>query len=368
MRVRWSRGGAVHDSRSEIPVWPGEDAGGSGPGARVHLAMPKPRTAGFKGFVKNLVMRLARPALLPLHQRIDRLEARLALVRLDAAKYRGELEYWRWLIKKGGSEKQHGEPFAVVFGRWQRHRLLKLAAYLDLPQDDRPGNIDDWCAQKSVVEIGAGPYPAVAAARQGWKRCVAVDPLAKGYVEEGLLPAACERVTYIEAPGEAVPLPANFADLVICENCLDHVSDPAAVVREMFRLLRPGGHAWFFVDLSEHRDYMHPHPMTEARVRELFAEFAMVGQELTPHKAHPKAYAGLRVLFRKPAAAPEPTVHGAPRPGTSGVEIKSRPAAPNFQIKGQEGPPVAAASANGTGLHNGHVVTAGGVQAPAGAR
>lgn len=334
------------------PVGPRRFPRGGMAGSAYTCPMPKPRKAGFKGFVKNLVMRSMRPGLMPIHHRLDRLEAQLTQSRMDAAKYRGEMDYWRWLIKKGGSEKQHGEPFAVVFGRWQRHRLLKLAKCLDLPHDDRPGNIDDWCAQRSVVEIGAGPYPAVAAARKGWKRCVAVDPLAKGYVEEGLLPPACEGVTYIEAPGEAIPLPSNFSDLVICENCLDHVSDPEAVVREMYRLLKPGGYVWFFVDLSEHRDFMHPHPMTEERVRKLFSEFAEIATEMTPHKAHPKAFAAMRVLFRKPAVAPEPKVFGAPRPATVGVEVKSRPAAPVFKIKGQEEPPQAAAG--GEGGCNGH--------------
>jgi len=323
--------------------------------------MPKPRKAGFKGFIKNLLMRAMRPGLMPLHNRIDRLEAQLAAARLDAAKYRGEIDYWRWLIKKGGSEKQHGEPFAVIFGRWQRHRLLKLAAFLDIPQDDRPGNIDDWCTKRSVVEIGAGPYPAIAAAKNGWKRCVAVDPLAKGYVEEGAPTPACDSVTYIEAPGEAIPLPANFADLVICENCLDHVSDPAAVVREMYRLVKPGGYVWFFVDLSEHRDFMHPHPMNEKRVADLFSEFKVVATEMTPHKAHPKAFAAMRVLYRKPALAPEPAVYGAPRPATVGVEIKARPAAPAFKLKGQEEPPAAqtpapAGSAAHAPSRNGHPV------------
>lgn len=301
--------------------------------------MSKARSPGFKGFVKNLAMRAMRPGIMPLHARFDRLEAQLGLARLEAAKYKGELDYWRWLIKKGGSEKQHGEPFAVVFGRWQRHRLLKLAEWLGLPGDDRPGNIDDWCAQRSVIEIGAGPYPAVAAAGKGWKRCVAVDPLAKGYVEEGLLPAACDAVTYIEAQGESIPLPADFADLIVCENCLDHVSDPASVVREMFRLLKPGGHIWFFVDLSNHRDFMHPHPMTEERVSELFSGFVLVGQELTPHKAHPKAYAGLRALLRKPSHAPEPMVYGAPRPATTNGVPNRLPGAPRFAIAGQEQPP-----------------------------
>jgi SAM-dependent methyltransferase len=305
--------------------------------------MSKARQNGLKAYVKNLFMRAMRPGLAPLHARLDRLEAELGLARQRAAKDRGELDYWRWLIKRGGSEKQHGEPFAVVFGRWQRHRLLKLAEYLGLPQDDRPGNIDEWCRARSVVEIGAGPYPAVAAAKKGWKRCVAVDPLARGYVEEGLLPPACEGVTYIEAQGEDVPLPSNFADLVVCENCLDHVSDPAAVVREMHRLLKPGGLVWFFVDLSDHRDYMHPHPMTEARVRELFEGFVLVGQELTPHKAHPKAHSGLRALLRKPAHAPEPAVVAPPRPATRGGVNGALPPAPRYALDGQgdAGAPVA---------------------------
>lgn len=243
---------------------------------------------------------MMRPGVRGIHRRLDRIERELATDRLDRAKYEAELDYWRWLVLRGGSEHQHGEPFEAVFGRWQRHRLLKLSHWLLLPGDDSPGNIDDWCATRSVVEIGAGPYPAAAAARKGWMRCVAVDPLAKGYSQEGLVPHIADRVVYIEAPGERIPLPAGFADLVINENCLDHVSDPGAVVAEMLRLLKPGGLAWFFVDLSRHRDHMHPHPMGERRVMELFREFELVNSEVTTHKAHPEADGSIRALFRKP--------------------------------------------------------------------
>lgn len=300
--------------------------------------MPRPGNAGLKGFVKNLAARAVRPGVMPLMHRFDRLEAQLGRGRMDAAKLRAELDYWRWFIRGGGCEKQHGEPFAVLFGRWQRHRLLKLANVLDIPQDDRPGNIDDWCAQRSVVEIGAGPYPAIAAARKGWKRAVAIDPLARSYVDEGLMPAPCANITCVQAVGEDVPLPSNCADLVICENSLSSVNDPVAVVGEMFRLLRPGGHLWFFVDLSTQRDLLHPHPMTEQRIAELFAAFTPGLSEITPHTAHPRAFAALRAHFRKPALAPEPAVYAAPRPSTVGLEIKARPSAPVFRINGQEEP------------------------------
>ena len=48
-----------------------------------------------------------------LHHRLDQLDA-------DQKKYESELEYWRWLVKKGGSEKAWGDRFAVIFGRWTR--------------------------------------------------------------------------------------------------------------------------------------------------------------------------------------------------------------------------------------------------------
>lgn len=266
-------------------------------------------TSGFRSWFKHLAFRLMRPGLVPVHERVEDVSAQIKglgdrLDRLEAEgrKYDSELGYWRWLIKEGGSEKDFGAPFAEVFGRWQRNRLIKLGVFLGLAPLGEPGDIDDWCAARSVIEIGAGPYPAVAAAAKGWLRCVAVDPIAKGYVEEDLVPEAAKRVVYIAAPGEQVPLPAGFADLLVIENCLDHVSDPERVVNEMRRLLRPGGYLWLFVDLSNHCDEMHPHPFNEDRVRGILrtSGFEVVRDEVSAHKAHPEAYGGYRGLLRKP--------------------------------------------------------------------
>jgi SAM-dependent methyltransferase len=256
---------------------------------------------------KRCAARVFRPAMEPLNDRLAKIEAHLGQAEHDARKYEGELAYWRRLVKRGGAEKDFGEPFEVVFARWQRHRLLRLGEYLGLPGVDAQGvaGIDEWARDKSVIEIGAGPYPGVAATKFGWKRCVAVDPIARGYVEEGLLPPACDAVVYIEAPGEKIPLPGEFADLVIIENCLDHVTDPPAVVAEMFRLLRPGGLLWLFVDFSDHTDALHPHALNLEKVHALLGTaggFALVGEEHPPNKAHPKAYGAYRALWRKPGA------------------------------------------------------------------
>ncbi len=287
---------------------------------------------------------------MPVHGRLESLEhglreevravaGRLDMLDEDQRKYDGEMEYWRWLVKRGGAEKDFGRPFEEVFGHWTRQRLVKLGVFLGLPSVGQPGDIDDWASQRSVVEIGAGPFPSIASARRGWLRAVAVDPLARGYVEEGLIAHAARGVVYVESPGERVPLPTNFADLLVIENCLDHVRDPRAVVREMTRLVRPGGYVWLFVDLSNHVDHMHPHAMNEHKVRALLDAFDVVRDEVTDHKAHPQAYGSYRGLLRRrePSRAPsrsEPAfgvVDGAP--GAPG-EVEGASAAHDAGLNG----------------------------------
>lgn len=268
-----------------------------------------------KDRLKHIAMRLMRPGVIGLDQKVDRIGVRLdqlanqveelSVGAAGRQKHREELGYWRWLIKTPEGRASLPAPFDVTFGGWQRDRLRELAGCLGL----LPGSsgrelddaLDDWCAAQSVVEIGAGPYPAVAAA-PAWRRAVAVDPLAKGYAEEGLLPEAASHVTYIEATGERVPLPAGFADLVIIENALDHVDNPESVLAEISRLLRPGGLLWLLVDLSTYSDHMHPHPFDEHRVRSLLRQggFEVLTDRISDHKSHPKAYGEYRGLLRKP--------------------------------------------------------------------
>ena len=260
-----------------------------------------------KGLLKRLASRLMRPGLVPVHERIEAarrdvagIHDRLDRIDADRHKYESELEYWRWLIKKGGSEKGFGGPFERVFAKWTRDRIVKMGAFLSLPAAGEPGCIDDWARERSAIEIGAGPFPLIASVRHGWKRCAAVDPIARGYVEEGLIAEAAQHIVYVAARGEDIPLPSASADLVVIENCLDHVRDPEQVLREITRLLVPGGLLWIFVDLSNHVDHMHPHAMNEEKVRRFLAPFEIVRDEVTSHKAHPEAYGSYCGLLRRP--------------------------------------------------------------------
>ena len=51
----------------------------------------------------------------------------------------------------------------------------------------------------------------------------------------------------INAAGEAVPFPASTFDLILSHEVLEHVQDDRGAVREMIRLLKPGGRIVLFV-------------------------------------------------------------------------------------------------------------------------
>lgn len=306
-----------------------------------------PRIA-FKERLKHLAYRVMRPGLLEIDQRLWRIEQILRSGAVPAngqggakvfglwrgglsgqavdlfgnplpdltPKYRDELAYWQHVIKRD-TPREWGGTFEQAYGSWQRERIAELGRFLGLEGADQ---VARWCADRSVVEIGAGPFPSIAVAR--WKRAVAIDPLADGYTAEDLLPKGChcDAVTYIAAPGEAVPLPTDFADIVIIENCLDHVDDPRLVVREIRRLLKPGGLVWLLVDLMEYRDHLHPNPFSEQSLRALLSSegLRVVKDRTSDHKSHPKAYGEYRGLLMNPGigrATPEVVVPARERVG-----------------------------------------------------
>lgn len=108
-------------------------------------------------------------------------------------------------------------------------------------------------------------------------RRVCVDPLAEHYAARFGLPL--DRVTYAVGQGETLPFPAGSCDLAICTNCIDHTEDPWAVLREVTRVLRPGGWFWFTCEENppdQERNAGHPHALDRDAIRDLVRNFQVV--------------------------------------------------------------------------------------------
>lgn len=212
-------------------------------------------------------------------------------------KYRDELAYW--IAAVGGRDPAHGADFVDIFATWQKTRLNELADRLGI---ERTGAMDAWCSGRDAVEIGGGPIPACAF--RPWRSAVAADPLAEGYLASGVVhPEAARRgVIMLPACGESLPLASRSADLVIAENCLDHTDDPARVVAEIHRVLRPGGLLWLLVDLMDHADHMHPNPMSPERLDAIALPlgFSYRYRESWEGASHPMARLQLRALLTRP--------------------------------------------------------------------
>lgn len=101
-----------------------------------------------------------------------------------------------------------------------------------------------------VVEVGSGAHGLIF--YFGSSNGIGVDPLAVSY--GNLFPRWQNSAQTVAAVGESLPFPDQSFDVVICDNVVDHAESPSRIVRELTRILIPGGLLYFTVNFH-HRVY-----------------------------------------------------------------------------------------------------------------
>lgn len=171
-----------------------------------------------------------------------------------------------------------GEEAEVIAAMTARSLKVReaLARYRPVPAESR------------VLEVGSGAHGLIFCFESETR--VGVDPLAAYYAT--LFPQWQGNALTVAAAGEALPFKSESFDIVLCDNVVDHARDPRQIIREMGRVLTPGGLLYFTVNVH--------HPIWQAfsTLHGLWRSLG-IGFELAPfadHTVHLTPKAG-RALF-----------------------------------------------------------------------
>lgn len=170
-----------------------------------------------------------------------------------------------------------GETSELEWYGWRADELEKRLRSLGL---------DEMADGNAVVlEIGSGPVGVTSYFPGSAK--YAVDPLQGFYSsQETLTGPRAKDVVYIQGVGESLSFADRSCDLVIIENCIDHVKSVSQVMSEIRRVLRAGGVLYLTVNCRTRVGYYvhralsklevdpgHPHTFTPGRIRRLIEDF-----------------------------------------------------------------------------------------------
>lgn len=106
---------------------------------------------------------------------------------------------------------------------------------------------------KDILEIGPGQTLDVLerARAEGARSCTAIDVVDYRSPEQ----ASETHVTCVVYEGRDVPFESDRFDLIWSYTAFEHLRHPAIIVRECFRILRPGGCLVALIDLGDHSFY-----------------------------------------------------------------------------------------------------------------
>ncbi|MFK4089355.1 methyltransferase domain-containing protein [Kribbella sp. NPDC020789] len=111
-------------------------------------------------------------------------------------------------------------------------------------------------AGETAVDVGSGTGEDVVVFADLGLRAIGVEPSA-GLREEAVRRGPAGQGEFVDGLADKLPFDDESIDVLRCERVLQHVDDPAGSVREMARVLRPGGRI-VLIDTDWQTAIIHP--------------------------------------------------------------------------------------------------------------
>lgn len=179
----------------------------------------------------------------------------------------------------------------------QREEWLQEEAWQSIPRERRRSEWDRHFTALGmplaeldgldVLDVGCGPTSVNYFSNA--RRRVGLDPLAETYRQWNGFYG--EPIELVESMAESMPFSDGEFDVVVCVNCIDHASDPFAILRECARVVKTGGRFVFHVDLDSPLRKLvkkdcrlaHPHSMHYREIRaQIERDFIIVNETRDP--------------------------------------------------------------------------------------
>ena len=167
-------------------------------------------------------------------------------------------EFYEWLfwkyqkLKEKDLANQHYEPFFTTF--------------FGLTKADYAG--------KKVMDIGCGPRGSLEWANNAALR-IGLDTLANKYIK---MEGKKHKMKYVQGGAEQIPFEDNLFDVISSFNSLDHVDDLTLSIKEIKRVLKPGGRFLLISDIHSYPTICEPSAFDWSIVEQFRPEFEVLDE------------------------------------------------------------------------------------------